>query len=750
MAKDKGVAARANLGKRRALRGHAALICMIALLAVIIGLLCRIAYLANADLGTLMRDGLNSKAQVMDERVNGEIARLDSIGDMLTETDEFTYNGYISILQGHVAQRSHFYRRMGIIAPNDMVYSTDGEIRPLSEIDEQIQAMIRLHAGTYGLLSPIFTDAKDGADIIICAVNLPTGSRVPGMLYAVIEKDRFVEAITGDMSNLNVCVTDQLGRYIYVSPSMAGIIGGANSDSFRRALFQSTRDNYYTHQWNEYALSTAQLGFNGWLLAELTYSADVWDGEIRACIVILLCMLTVMLALIFATAYRNLRRARGSENLVREAGIDRLTGINNMLGFSGAAKSLLMRANAQKYALIVMNTDVQEVFGPRYGYDAGRRILEDIARTLGAECESGETCGRMDGGQFIMLLRFSDTADMLLRLKALNSHLLTLCPLRVRMHYGVYVADEANAELGHMVECASEAMRRVTRKGDLVGMYDDALHQKHIRDAALLSRASAALTNGEFEVKYVPLRDINTMEVRGAEAIALWRQPDGSTLTPSEYMPLLSSHSMTQPLNMFILERVYADLAAEAAQGRTAGRVLINLSRESLVDGMFNQRSQQLMRKYGISGERLEVLFSESILAGDEGLMANVIRQLRSDSIRVCVSDFGSGATSLRIFGDMTVDAIRLSRSFVKRSCEDERGQRLLISLGQLAASFDTQIYAAGSLTHEQLELLKKCGCSRVERLHGDDPENNFCALSEITPDPAEQKQSDDPFDDWA
>ena len=48
------------------------------------------------------------------------------------------------------------------------------------------------------------------------------------------------------------------------------------------------------------------------------------------------------------------------------------------------------------------------------------------------------------------------------------------------------------------------------------------------------------------------------------------------------------------------------------------------------------------------------------------------------------------------------------------------------------------------------MELLRKCGCTRVERIHGDEPENNFCELSEIKADPAEEKKNDDLFDDWA
>ena len=748
MSKLNGNAASGDTGRKNILHGHAVMIVMTLLLCAMVALMWHIAVLANRYVGTLMRDGLDNDAQILDERVNGEIARLDSIGKLLSKTDEHTYNDYISLLRGLMASSDNKYRRMGIIAPNYVIYTTAGDPYPLEEADISIQELMDLHSGTYGLLSPAYTDKQDGTEIILFGVSLPSGGRVPGTLYAVMTMDDFVEAIMGDMLSRSLCVTEQSGATIYATASMLELTGGDNAESFQKALLSSTRDSFSTQQWNKYALTTTQLGFNGWILTELTPQSSIWDSEMFVSIGALAVNMALLIALIAVVSYKLFRRARGSENLVREAGIDRLTGINNILGFASSAKALLAHSNNQHYALIVMSTDAQEVLGPQFGYEAGRHILEDIARTLSAECESGELCARMDGSQFALLLRFSDTADIFLRIKALNSHIMTLCPMRVRMHYGIYVPNNQSEDLNQMLERASEVLRRVTRKGDMVGLYDDALHQKHMRDDALLNRAPGALTGGEFEVKYIPLRDINTMEVRGAEAVTFWRQPDGTSLAPSEYMPLLVRNAMTQPLNAYILEHVCSALCDEAKAGRTAGRVLISLSRESLVDGMLVPNLRKLSRQYGIKGERLEILISESLLTGDDGLMANVIKQLRDEGIRICVTDFGSGSTSLRIFGDMTVDSIRLSRRFIERSGSDERGRRMLVSLGKMAASFDTQIYAAGNFNHDQLELLKTCGCTRVERLHAGDTDNNFCALSEIKPDPAEQKY--DPFDDWA
>lgn len=736
MARSGSVNAPGGADEARPMRRHMPLICLIALLAVSAFNIARIAILVDMQFDAFLQELSQQTAKTMDERVHCQISQLDAIGSMLVKVKPGTYSSYVSALRSHLSD----YKRMGIIAPNDMVYSTSGEPRPLEEFDERVQLLLQSHSGTYGLLSQVYCDEADGRPVIMCAVNMPARGYVPGMLYGVMDMERFTEIVMGDMYEQYVCVTDQDGGIIFLSDSLCEITSKSGLEPLRETLQASVKDNYSVCGWNGFKLTTSQLGFNGWVLTQLTPRISLWDGDMSASMVGLIASLLLLALVISVTSYRVLRRARGTEYMVREAGIDRLTGINNHLGFRTAAEALLRRNNLQRYALVFMRTDVQELMGARYGYDSGRSILEDIARTISAECESGETCARLDGGQFLMLLRFSDTADTLLRIKALNSHLLTLCPLRTRMHYGICVADEPGMPLDQMIERASEAALRVMRKGDLVGLYDNELHLRQQRDEALLNRAQEALDQGEFEVRYRPLRDIATSAIVGAEAVPLWHQPDGSVLAPAEYVPLLTRNFMMGPLNMFVMERVCKDMHTEAQAGRTPERVMINLARDNLVDGMFAPRSLQLMQQYGISGARLEVLLNEAVFAYEGALTSNVISRLHDEGMRVCVSDFGRGSASLRIFSDMPVDAIRLSHEFIESCYESERGQNLLRNLGAMTSAFGVDMYASGPLTDAQQRMLRECGCARTET-------DEFCSLSEVR---NVTLAAHDPFDDWA
>lgn len=731
---------------RRVVRGYRLMVTSIAILFIAtIFYLGRISYLSGRNVDSMLRDVCTQYAHTLDERVNAQLSELRAIANTLEASGLNTYEECIELL----SRQDTVYKRMGIVATDGMLYSTGVEPRSLAEADSQKIQLIRQRTGSYGLVTATFED-NDGQSVVLCAANLSGNGPISGMLYAILSEELFSElTMGGATSDDYVCVTDQTGKFLNMTPALSDVVHQDDEllSGLRSALLESAHGNFNVVGWGDYRLATAQLSYNGWLMAQLTPTSEVWDIDARDATAGAVISLTLLAIAITISAFALWRKVRGQENRVREAGRDPITGIYNHLGFADAAATLLGRAGTQRFALVCLRTDVQDVYGSLYGYSTGRRVLEDMARIINAECESGEACARMEGGQFLMLLRFSDTADVLLRVKALNSHLLTRLSLRTHLHYGIYVTGDGLLPLNQMIERAAEAARRVMRKGDLVGLYDDELHRRQQQDEALLARAADALKSGEFEVRYLPLRDANTLEIVAAEAVALWHLPDGTVLPPAEFMPLLARNSMAGPLNQFILERACHDLRAELDAGRTPSRVLVHMARECLIDGAFLRSAQQLTQQYALSYSKLEVVLGESVFADAAALNANAIQQLHAAGMRVCVDDYGQGSGSLCAFGDMPVDAIRLADAFCERTTETDKGLELLRGLVALANSLHMDVYA-GAVTSAQLELLRASGCMCVQRvLDAPDSSAEYCSLSDVRPEP--QPESDG-FDDWA
>lgn len=714
---------------------------VVSLLIVVAAYLGRISYLTGRSVDSLLGRLGTQYAHTLDERVNAQLSDLSSIARTLEASGVSSYEECMELLSRQVTP----YKRMGIVSAGGTFYSTAALPHDMSQEEIDGLRLISQRTGSHGLVTATFKDA-DGQSVVLCAANLSDSSAIPGMLYAVLSEESFSELTMGGATPDDyICVADQDGKFLNLTPALSEVLGQdeALMDSLRSALLESAHGNFSVASWGDFRLTTAQLSYNGWLMAMLTPNSELRDIHMRDAVTGAAIALTLLTAAIGASALALWRQARGRESRVREAKRDPMTGMLNQLGFSGAASALMERARAQKFALVCLRTDVQDVYGSHYGYAMMQRALEDMARTIGDECESGEVCARMEGGQFLMLLRFSDTADVLLRVKALNARLLTRLTLRAHMHYGIFVTGGDSLTINQMIERAAEAARRVMRKGDLVGLYDDELHRRQQQDEALVARVPDALKSGEFEVCYLPLRDADTLDIVAAEVVARWRLPDGSVLPPSEFIPLLERNSMTGPLNSFLLEHACAELRAEADAGRTPGRVLVHMARECLIDGAFLRTARQLAGQYGLSCAHLEVVLGESVFADAAELNTNAMQQLHDAGMRICVDDYGQGASSLCAFGDMPVDAIRLSDAFCERALKTDKGHELLRGLVALANSLSMEVYA-GAVTPEQLEALRASGCACVRRVS---PEEEYCQLRDITPPRA---QAAPEFDDWA
>ena len=423
---------------RRVVRGYRLMVTSIAILFIAtIFYLGRISYLSGRNVDSMLRDVCTQYAHTLDERVNAQLSELRAIANTLEASGLNTYEECIELL----SRQDTVYKRMGIVATDGMLYSTGVEPRSLAEADSQKIQLIRQRTGSYGLVTATFED-NDGQSVVLCAANLSGNGPISGMLYAILSEELFSElTMGGATSDDYVCVTDQTGKFLNITPALRDVVHQDDEllSGLRSALLESAHGNFNVVGWGDYRLATAQLSYNGWLMAQLTPTSEVWDIDARDATAGAVISLTLLAIAITISAFALWRKVRGQENRVREAGRDPITGIYNHLGFADAAATLLGRAGTQRFALVCLRTDVQDVYGSLYGYSTGRRVLEDMARIINAECESGEACARMEGGQFLMLLRFSDTADVLLRVKALNSHLLTRLSLRTHLHYGIYV-----------------------------------------------------------------------------------------------------------------------------------------------------------------------------------------------------------------------------------------------------------------------------------------------------------------------
>jgi EAL domain-containing protein (putative c-di-GMP-specific phosphodiesterase class I) len=104
----------------------------------------------------------------------------------------------------------------------------------------------------------------------------------------------------------------------------------------------------------------------------------------------------------------------------------------------------------------------------------------------------------------------------------------------------------------------------------------------------------------------------------------------------------------------------------------------------------------------------------ETVLLSDLPTVALEMRRLRSLGIRMAIDDFGTGYTSLAHLQHLTVDEIKIDRSFVQQ-LPDGRDSSLVRMMTDLAHHLGVSIVAEGVETDEQLTALREIGCDSLQ-----------------------------------
>jgi EAL domain-containing protein (putative c-di-GMP-specific phosphodiesterase class I) len=326
---------------------------------------------------------------------------------------------------------------------------------------------------------------------------------------------------------------------------------------------------------------------------------------------------------------------------------------------------------------------------------------------------------RTDGDEFALLLRGRSTIEA--ATSALKQYdELFRSPLR---GHGVAGVSTIGASIGAARfpadgSTAEELMLRAhvaldvakARGGSTAVMFEwpmeRVLEEKRLRAIEVIE----ALAHDHFSLLYQPTFALATRQVTGAEALIRWNHPVRGQLPPAEFIGFAERHGMIGKLSRWVLARIVRDLS-DSRRLPPGFRVYFNLSAQLLDDVPFIAELSESLRAAPDLIEHLGIEVTET------GAMQNVERSMhtidlmRSWGLSVAIDDFGTGYSSLSYLKQLTVDVVKIDRSFIAGLPDDERDAALTETLLDITTRLGFATLAEGIETEAQLSWLIAHGC---------------------------------------
>ncbi len=409
--------------------------------------------------------------------------------------------------------------------------------------------------------------------------------------------------------------------------------------------------------------------------------------------------------------------------LARQAFHDPLTELGNRKLFIDHATDALADADDTITAVILIDLDGFKGVNDTYGHAAGDELLRTTAERLNANVRANDTVSRLGGDEFVVLLprladdRIADTvANRILRDLA-QPLVIGETMLGIRASAGIALTRGSGTDVDDVMREADLALYQAKADGKGVARrYDPAQFaaaEQHRRDEAELRRA---LDQGEFQVHYQPIVDLDGGHTVGVEALVRWQHPERGLLAPAAFLDLAEAMGMLPRLGGWVLEEACRQ-AAEWQRATPGFELNVNLSASQLGNPDLIEEVRGVLARTGLPPNLLVLELTESVALTDLAESARVLGGLKALGVRIALDDFGTGFSSLSHLGTLPVDVVKIDRSFVQ-AMQGTAGASVAEAVLQIARTFRLAPVAEGVEDAMQATRLRELDCAQAQGYH--------------------------------
>jgi EAL domain-containing protein (putative c-di-GMP-specific phosphodiesterase class I)/CHASE2 domain-containing sensor protein len=285
---------------------------------------------------------------------------------------------------------------------------------------------------------------------------------------------------------------------------------------------------------------------------------------------------------------------------------------------------------------------------------------------------------------------------------------------RIDVSLTVGVSEGGGADADRVIAQATLAAEQAHAEGSGWHLHTSAEGEAVDRDLSLLSELNEAVLRGELQVVYQPKLAVAQRRIASVEALIRWHHPTRGFLRPDLFIPLAERNNRIAGLTLFVVEQTIVDLQRWADLGYSI-TAAVNLSAKLLSSSSFNADLIALLKKTGISPDRLIFEVTESAAMTDPETARTALERFRSMGIAVSIDDYGTGQSTLSYLKRLPLNELKIDRSFVQHAHQN-RGDAILVrSTIDLAHELGLKVVAEGVEDEACLDYLASVGCDLVQ-----------------------------------
>ena len=354
------------------------------------------------------------------------------------------------------------------------------------------------------------------------------------------------------------------------------------------------------------------------------------------------------------------------------------------------------------------------------GHQAGDFLLVETAARLRGALSKDDKVGRLGGDEFLVV-GAGATVDKAI---AAAENVLRTVPepltyegqtLQATTSVGVALVPMHASTATEAMKRADIAMYKAKEKGrDAYHVFSESQDSVDAEDQRMKQELKGCLAVSGMELLYQPQLELATGRIAGFEALLRWNRAN-EQVQPDKFISLAEQNGAIVGIGEWAMREACRQVREwNEAHGRRL-RVSVNVSFEQLRKDDFVDKVKAILVESGLDGALLELELTESASIRDEARTQESIDALRRLGVQIGIDDFGTGNNSFSYMKRLSVDRLKIDKSFVEGLPHNPEDQAIVKAMLALARELRLKTTAEGVERGEQSAYLASIGCDEVQ-----------------------------------